>query len=162
MTDLELRVAPTLTGPKSSTLTFPLISVMNGAERAFGARLEVTLPAEVTLVSVSASNAICSGSRVVTCDFSELDPLTTATVALNVRGTVTGIFRSSLELTASNDSNAANDSRDVAIEIAGGDPAGVEGSKSGGGGSMEWLALALLGALVWRRMAALRFARISS
>jgi hypothetical protein len=27
MTDLELRVAPTLTGPKSSTLTFPLISV---------------------------------------------------------------------------------------------------------------------------------------
>jgi hypothetical protein len=45
----------------------------------------VTLPAEVTLVSVSASNAICSGSRVVTCDFAELDPLATATVALNVR-----------------------------------------------------------------------------
>ena len=61
MTDLELRVATTLAGPKSSTLTFPLISVINGAEKAFGARLEVTLPAEVTLVSVSASNATCSG-----------------------------------------------------------------------------------------------------
>jgi hypothetical protein len=161
MTDLELRVAPTLSGPKSSTLTFPLISVMNGAEKAFGARLEVTLPAEVTLVSVSASSAICSGSRVVTCDFSELDPLAVATVALSVRGTVTGNFLSSLKLTASNDNNAANDSREVNVQIAGGDPAAVSGEKSGGG-SMEWLALMLLGALVWRRMAAFRFARISN
>jgi hypothetical protein len=161
MTDLELRVAPTMSGPRSSTLSFPLISVLNGAEKAFGAQLEVTLPAEVTLISVSASNAICSGTRVVTCDFSDLDPLVTATVALSVRGATTGNFLSKLKLTASNDNNAANDSRDVAIEIAGGDPAGVdEGSKSGGGGSMEWLALALLGALVWRRMAALRCARI--
>jgi hypothetical protein len=153
MTDLELRVAPTLSGPISSTLSFPLISVLNGAEKAYGARLEVALPAEVTLVNVSASNAICSGTRVVTCEFAELDPLATATVALSVRGASTGNFLSSLKLTASNDNNAANDSREVAIEIAGGQPAGAsEGSKSGGGGgSMEWLGLALLGALVWRR-----------
>ena len=65
MTDLELRVATTFAGPKSSTLTFPLISVINGAEKAFGARLAVTLPAEVTLVSVSASNATCSGTSVL-------------------------------------------------------------------------------------------------
>jgi len=154
MTDLELRVAPTLSGPKSSTLTFPLISVMNGAEKAFGARLEVTLPAEITLVSVSASSAICSGTRVVTCDFSELDPLATATVALSVRGTVTGNFLSSLKLTASNDNNVANDSGEVSVQIAGGDPAAVNGGeKSSGGGSMEWLGLLLLGALVWRRNA---------
>jgi hypothetical protein len=152
MTDLELSVAPMLSGPKSSTLTFPLISVMNGAEKAFGARLEVTLPAEVTLVNVSASNAICSGSRVVTCDFSELDALATATVALSVRGTAAGSFLSSLELTATNDNNATNDTGQVRVQIAGGDPAAVSGSeKSGGGGSLEWLALMLLGALVWRR-----------
>jgi hypothetical protein len=163
MTDLELRVAPTLSGPRSSTLSFPLISVLNGAEKAFDTRLEVTLPAEVTLVSVSASNAICSGTSVVTCDFAELDPLATATVALSVRGATAGTFLSKLKLTASNDNNASNDSREVAVEIAGGEPAGVdEGRKAGGGGSMEWLALALLGALVWRRMAALRFARISN
>jgi len=164
MTDLELRVASTLTGPKSSTLAFPLISVVNGAEKAYGARLEVTLPVEVTLVTVSASNAICSGTRVVTCEFVELDPLATTTVALSVRGSATGNFLSTLKLTASNDNNAANDAREVAVDIAGGEPAGAsEGSKSGGGGgSMEWLALALLGALVWRRMAALRVARVSN
>jgi len=151
MTDLELRVATTLAGPKSSTLTFPLISVLNGAEKAFGARLEVTLPAEVTLVSVSASNATCSGTRVLSCDFTELDPLATATVSLNVRGTATGNFVSALKLTASNDNNLANDNRDVAVEIAGGDPAAVSDGGGGGGGRMEWLALLLLGALVWRR-----------
>jgi hypothetical protein len=160
MTDLELRVAPTLSGPKTSTLAFPLISVMNGAEKAFGARLEVTLPAEITLVSVSASSAICSGNRVVTCDFSELDPLATATVALTVRATVTGNFLSSLKLTASNDNNVANDSGEVSVQIAGGDPAAVSDNKKSGGGSLEWLGLMLLGALVWRRMAALRLARI--
>jgi hypothetical protein len=155
MTDLELRVATTLAGPKSSTLTFPLISVINGAEKAFGARLEVTLPAEVTLVSMSASNATCSGTRVLSCDFTELEPLATATVALSVRASTTGNFVSALKLTASNDNNPANDNRDVSVEIAGGDPAAVSGGGSGGGGGggrMEWLALALLGALVWRRM----------
>jgi len=152
MTDLELRVAPTLTGPKASAITFPLISVVNGAEKAFGARLEVTLPAEVTLESVSASNATCSGNRVLVCDFTELEPLATSTVSLAVRGTTTGNFTSSLKLTASNDNNAANDNRAVAVEIAGGDPAAVSGGGSGGGGGrMEWLALLLLGAMVWRR-----------
>jgi hypothetical protein len=155
MTDLELRVAPTLAGPKASALTFPLISVFNGAEKAFGARLEVTLPAELTLVSVSASNATCSGSRVLICDFAELDALATSTVSLSVRGTSTGHFTSSLKLTASNDSNSANDSRDVAIDIAGGDPAAAVsgGGSGGGGGRMEWMALVLLGALVWFRAA---------
>jgi hypothetical protein len=152
MTDLELRVAPALAGPKSSTLTFPLISVINGAEKAFGTKLEVTLPAEVTLVGVSASNAACSGTRVLRCDFTDLEPLATATVSLSVRGTVTGNFASTLKLTASNDNNAANDNRDVAVEIAGGDPAAVsESGGRGGGGRMEWLALLLLGALVWYR-----------
>ena len=162
MTDLELRVATTLAGPKSSTLTFPLISVINGAEKAFGARLEVTLPAEVTLVSVSASNATCSGTRVLRCDFTELDPLATATVSLSVRGTATGNFVSALKLTASNDNNAANDNRDVAVEIAGGDPAAVSGGGSGGsggGGRMEWLALILLLSLVLRRSLQMRAAR---
>ena len=146
----------------TSTLTFPLISVINGAEKAFGARLEVTLPAELTLVSMSASNATCSGTRVLSCDFTELDPLATATVSLNVRGTATGNFVSALKLTASNDNNPANDNSDVAVEIAGGDPAAVSGGGSGGsggGGRMEWLALILLLSLVLRRCLQVRAAR---
>jgi len=152
MTDLELRVATTLAGPKSSTLAFPLISVINGAEKAFGTRLEVTLPEEVTLVSVSASNATCSGTRVLSCDFTELEALATATVSLNVRGSANGNFVSSLKLSASNDDNSANDNRDVSIDIAGGNAATVNGGGGGGGGGrMEWIALALLGAMAWRR-----------
>jgi uncharacterized protein DUF11 len=164
MTDLELRVAPTLAGPKSSTLSFPLISVINGAEKAYGARLEVTLPPQVALVSMSASNATCSGTRVLSCEFGELDALATATVSLSVRATDTGSFTSALKLTASNDNNSANDNRDVAVDIAGGDPAAATGSGGGGGGGgrMEWLALALLGAMVWRRMSSRRLACASN
>ena len=91
-----------------------------------------------------------AASRVLSCDFTELDPLATATVSLSVRGTSTGNFVSALKLTASNDNNAANDNRDVAVEIAGGDPAAVSGGGGGGGGGrMEWLALCA-GAMVAR------------
>ena len=72
-TDLELRVGGSVGGSSRRTLDFPPISVVNGAEKAFGARLEVTLPAEVSLVSVSAANAICSGTTVLRCDFDELE-----------------------------------------------------------------------------------------
>jgi MYXO-CTERM domain-containing protein len=136
-----------LSGAKSSTLSFPLISVINGGDKAFGARLEVTLPSQVALVGVSASNATCSGSTVLRCDFSELDAGVIATVALTVRATVSGNFASSLKLTASNDSNSANDSREVALAISSGEPAEARVGKSGGGRIEFWM-LALLGALV--------------
>ena len=118
-TDLELRVDGSLAGSPSASLSFPLISVVNGAEEAFGARLDVTLPSQVTLVSVSASNATCSGTSVLRCDFTDLAPGATATVALIVRARATGSFVSTLKLSASNDSNPANDTREVNVEIAG-------------------------------------------
>jgi hypothetical protein len=157
-TDLELRVDPSVSGPKSSTLSFPLISVVNGAEKAFGARLEVTLPAEVTLLSVSASNAACSGTSVLRCDFTDLDAGAVATVGLTVRASANGNFVSSLKLTATNDDNPGNDSREVALAISGGDPSAVIAPKSGGGRVEFWM-LALLASLVaarsWPRRARL-------
>jgi hypothetical protein len=150
-TDLELRVEPTVSGARSSTLNFPLISVVNGGDKAFGARLEVTLPSEVALVGVSASNATCSGSTELRCDFSELDAGAIATVALTVRASVSGSFVSSLKLTASNDSNPANDSREVALAISGGDSAAAAVGKSGGGRIEFWM-LALLASLVVARL----------
>jgi hypothetical protein len=159
LTDLELRVAATLSGPVSGTLDFPLISVINGVEKAYGARLEVTLPAQLTLVNMSASNATCSGTRVLTCDFTTLDPMSSSTVALTVRGTATGSYVGAVRLSASNDSNAANDNRDVTVEITGATPAAVSGgSAGGGGGRMEWLALLLLAALVLRKWGQTPFA----
>jgi hypothetical protein len=149
-TDLELRVEPSVSGPRSNTLSFPLISVVNGADKAFGTRLEVTLPAEVTVLSVSASNATCSGTSVLRCDFTDLDAGAIATVGLTVRASANGNFVSSLKLTAANDDNPANDSRDVALAISGGDTAGVAGKRSGGG-RVEFCMLVLLASLVIAR-----------
>jgi hypothetical protein len=151
-TDLELRVDPTLAGARSAALSFPLISVVNGIDKAFGARLDVTLPAQVTLVSVSASNATCSGTSVLRCDFTELEPGAIATVALTVRASANGNFVSAVRLSASNDINPANDARDVAVQISGVEVAAAStGSGKGGGGRLEFGMLGLLAILAARR-----------
>ena len=145
-TDLELRVAPAANGTSGATFDFPAINLVNGAEKAFGTRLEVTLPAEVTLVSMSASNAICSGSTVLRCDFDEIQPNETATVNLTVRAGQRGTHMSSLKISSANDTNPANDSREVAFEITGSSGTAAANSKGGGGGSFEWLTLLMLAA----------------
>jgi hypothetical protein len=150
-TDLELRVAASVGGSAGSTLDFPPISVVNGAGKAVGTRLEVTLPAEVTLVSISAANAICSGTTVLRCDFADLEANSTSTVNLTVRPAAGGSYSSALKLTSMNDTNPANDSRNVAFSISAGGPGGgVAAAKtSGGGGSFEWLGLLLLALIKW-------------
>jgi hypothetical protein len=150
VTDLELRVGASVGGPAMTTLSFPQIKVINGEEMAVDARLEITLPAQVSLVNISASNAICSGSTVLRCDFADLDANSTSTVNLSVRGTSNGRFVSSLKLTSGNDRNSANDARDVEIEISKTSGAPQAQTKSGGGGRMEWFGLALLLLLVIR------------
>jgi len=113
-------------------------------------------------VSVSASNATCSGTSVLRCDFTDLAPGATATVALIVRARVTGSFVSKLKLSANNDSNPANDTREVNLEIVGADvpavPAVSESNAAGhgGGGRIEFWMLGLLALLAVRRSAALR------
>jgi hypothetical protein len=110
----------------------------------------VALPPEVTLVTVSASNASCSGTTVLRCDFTELEALATVTVALTVRASAAGSYVSSLKLSATNDFNAANDSRAVAIEIAGSGAAQASASRGGGGRLESWM-LGLLALLAARR-----------
>ena len=158
-TDLELRVGASVGGPKMTTLSFPQINIVNGDEMAVNARLEITLPPQVSLVSISASNAICSGSAVLRCDFADLDANSTSTVNLTVRGTSNGSFVSSLKLSSSNDRNTANDARDVAIEISNSSGAPQAQTKSGGGGRMEWFGLALLLLLVVKKKGTFRITR---
>jgi reprolysin (M12B) family zinc metalloprotease/uncharacterized protein DUF11 len=157
-TDLELRAGGSLVGSMSTNLSFPLISVVNGTDRAFGTRLEVTLPSQISVVSVSASNATCSGTSVLRCDFTDLDPGAIATVALSVRASANGNFVSTLRLTADNDNNPANDAREVTAEISGGNIAAVNDTSgdrggSGGGGRLEFWMLGLLALLAIRRYA---------
>jgi hypothetical protein len=152
MTDLELRVGAPVSGVRNSTVSLPEITVINGDDRAFGARLEVTLPSGVTLANVSAANAICSGTTVLRCDFSALDARSSSTVSVSVHADATGSFTAGLRISAVNDGNPANDTKDAALQIS--EPvnaAQTAGSGKGGGGRFEWLALALLGLVVVRR-----------
>lgn len=153
-TDLELRVAAAASGAAGSTFAFPAISLVNGSSAAVGTRLEVNLPAEVTLVSLSATDAICSGSSQLRCDFAELDANSTAIVNITVRGS-SGKYLSTVRLVSLNDTNPANDSGQVALDITASQvapPPAASGGGSGGGGRLEWLLLAACAALVGRRM----------
>jgi hypothetical protein len=150
-TDLELRVKSTLDGTRSTSLSFPTIQVVNGANRAMAPRLEINLPAEVEVISVSASNAICSGAGTVRCDFDTLDPLSTSTVNLTVRANAQGKFTSSLRISSVNDTNAANDTGEVSLTISNTTAAASEGGSKGGGGRIEWLMLAALAVFAWRK-----------
>lgn len=151
MTDLDLRVGAPVSGYRNTTVALPEITVVNGNDKAIGARLEVTLPAGVTLSTVSAANAICSGTTVLACDFSELDAGSTSTVNVSVRATETGAFTATLKLTAANDSNPANDSKGAALQITEAANAAQTANGKGGGGRFEWLALAILALVVVRR-----------
>ena len=157
VTDLELRVAGGVTGPRSTLLSFPTIELINGGSKAMTPRLEVTLPTGVTVAEVSASDGICSGDTTLRCDFDTLDPFARASVSLSVRGSIDGSYISNVKVIVANDTNPANDSRDVAVEISGATVAASNASgRSGGGGRMEWLALTLLALLVWHKVGGLR------
>jgi MYXO-CTERM domain-containing protein len=56
-----------------------------------------------------------------------------------------------LRLSASNDMNPANDSRDVAVQISGAAVASASAPGGGGGGRIEFWMLGLLAALAVRR-----------
>jgi hypothetical protein len=155
-TDLELRVGAATGATPGVIFSFPAISVVNGSERAVGAKLEVTLPAGVVLVDVSAANAICSGDSVLRCDFGDLDAHSTSTVNLNLRASARGSYVSALKLTSVNDTNPANDTSEVTLSISGGGAVAESQESGGGGGSLEWLSLALLLLLARNRLAPVR------
>jgi hypothetical protein len=128
---------------------------VNGSGKAYSPRVEITLPPEVTLVEVSAGNALCSGTTLLRCDFNTLEPNTVASLALSVRASAAGNFTSQVRLSALNDGNAANNARDVTLDISASSPAvtdgnGSTGKSSGGGGRFEWLALLFLAMMAGR------------
>ncbi len=153
ITDIELRAGASVTGVAGDTLDFPTITLVNGEQRAFGARLEIVLPAQLTLVSLSAGSALCSGTQTLRCDFADLEPDSLTTVSLTVRASATGTFATSLRAHATNDGNPANDTRDITVAV--GDTPAVAtrtADSPGGGGSFEWLGLLYLAAMTWVRM----------
>jgi hypothetical protein len=146
-TDLELRsAAGSVSGTSGATFDLPAITVHNHGVAAFGVRVDVTLPTGVTLVGISASSAICAGTGVVRCDFDALEAGATTTLVVSVRADSAGSFRGTIRVSASNDTNAVNDTREFAIEVAAvtSTSTASPAKAKGGGGAMEWLGLALL------------------
>jgi Reprolysin (M12B) family zinc metalloprotease/Domain of unknown function DUF11 len=146
-TDVELRVDAAIGGIRGAMLNLPPISIVNGGNRAIGTRLEIKLPAEVALVSVSAANALCSGTTELRCDFATLEANSTSTVNISVRPGAGGSYLGALKLSTVNDNNPANDARELRFEIS--DSPAPAPAKGGGGGSFEWLSLLLLALLKW-------------
>jgi hypothetical protein len=157
-TDLELRVAGNVGGARATSLAFPVIQLVNGAHKALTPRLEVTLPEGMSIADVSASEGICTGTTILRCDFATLEPFAEASVSLNVRTSVDGNFTAKVRVVAANDSNSANDARDVTMAISGAAVSASNGPQ-GGGGRVEWLALAFLALLLLRKPALLAVLR---
>jgi hypothetical protein len=149
-TDLAVTVEGAVAGPRATALDFPIIQLTNGANRALTPRLEVTLPAGVTVDDVSASEGICSGTSTLRCDFATLEPFARASVSLKIRASANGSFMSNVKVSVVNDVNPANDARDVAMEISGSNVQASSGPDGkGGGGRVEWFLLAVLALTKW-------------
>jgi uncharacterized repeat protein (TIGR01451 family) len=112
------------------------------------AQLNVTLPAGLTLQSVSADAIACAQSGLaVSCSPSALATNATATVRLALRGTTAGMAMLTARISSSlADSQASNDNAQVSITVNNvPQPPVSNGSSSGGGGSgVELLVAALL------------------
>jgi hypothetical protein len=149
-TDVSLRVGTAASGSGFALLTFPTIELVNGSHEAIRPRLEVTLPSQLSVADVSAADAVCSGTSTLVCEFENLEAARTATVSLSLRASGPGRFTSTVRISAANDNNPANDSREVVVEVGDSQslasPAPSEAK--GGGGRFEWLTLLLL-ALKW-------------
>ena len=165
LTDLTLSVGSvSMSGVNGSRVRFPLITVTNGSATAVNVRVNIPLPAFVSLDSVS-SSAMCSGSGTLQCSWSNLAAGGSATIDLQLLGTGVGSFTSNVLLSADNDSTAGNNTSAVAVSFtaptsgggssSGGAPSSG-GGKKGGGGSLGWLSLAALALIRSRRFPMIR------
>ena len=109
---------------------FPLISVVNGA-RKLRAQLDVTLPSQVTLVSVGVECHLQRHQR-VRCDFKDRRRALPRPWRSSCAPRSRAVSSALLKLPPANDSNPANDTREVSIEIAGATPAAVSESTAAG------------------------------
>jgi hypothetical protein len=175
MSDLQLTVAQaSVTGTNGTSLQFPRITVNNGASTSRDVTVDIPVPPFATMRTLSVTSGICTGTTTVRCTFWGIAPNNSVTIDLALDATATGTFTSDLVLNAINDSTAGNNTTSVAVTVnapsssssssssgGGGSSSsssggtstggGSSGGGGGGGGRFEWLALALLGALVWRR-----------
>ncbi len=159
--DLQVSVASGAVAAHTGTnFAYPRITLRRLGPMLNG-RVEISLPAFVTVVSVSSNAGICSGTTLLQCElpvtWAAIDPLI---IDLSLSATGTGSFASTVRVRAENDIDASNDEAGVAMSVthpappsggssSGGGSSGGAGKK--GGGALEWLSLGVLGLALYRR-----------
>jgi hypothetical protein len=181
--DLQLQLAQTsVTATNGTALQFPRITVNNGAATSRDVSVSIPLPTFVSVGSVSTPNGgVCTGTTTLNCLFFGIAPNNSMVIDIALGATAVGTFTSNVTISAINDSTANNNSASVVVTVnapsssssSGGSSSSSGGGSSsssggggssssggGGGGRFEWLALAMLGALVViRQRRGLRSAR---
>jgi hypothetical protein len=154
--DASIQVtSPTLNATVGTALVASYMVRATGDDASANVTTTVSLPANLTLQSISANGGTCtSGAGTATCNLGSLAAGDSRQVDLNVTATASGTLALSLSVDSSNDPNAANDSGTITINASttGAPPAtpptgGTDSSGGGGGGRLDLALLALLGAL---------------
>jgi hypothetical protein len=106
---------------------------------------------------VQSNGFICTGTANLQCTLFALSPNDSREIVIDMNPVTSGTFTSDIELRAYNDSTPGNNAASIVLTVSpppssGGSSGGSSGKKSGGGGgSLEWLGLAMLGAMVMKR-----------
>jgi hypothetical protein len=158
MSDVSVQLAATTVSTRvNTTVALPRITVRSGAKDTHGIVVKIPLPSFVTARDIS-SGWMCSGTTTIECTVSSLQAGAETSFDISLFASQTGTFTSKVEVSAANDSNAGNNSADIAITVnavtapPSNPPAGGGGGGGGGGGRLEWLGLAVLTLLAARRI----------
>jgi len=155
--------ATSVTGTVGTPLTLPTIRLRHTGPLANGT-FQLTLPAGVTISSLSGTLSPCSGTTVLRCYLSEFwDENQELTLVATLDVPTASTFNVVLRAIADNDFNAPNGESSIAVTVnavapppppppppSGGGGGGSTGG-GGGGGRFDWLALVMLGLLAARR-----------
>jgi hypothetical protein len=163
-TDLAIATAThSATATVGGTLAFPQITITNGASSAFEPLVEITIPSFLSIGTISASNAICTGTSLLQCRYGTLAPGASVTITLSLNALAVGSQSVPVRVTSSSDNNSSNDAIAVDLTVSSAavtppvtPPAPSPSGGGGGGGRFEWLALGFLALLSANRTRRLR------
>ena len=158
--DASIEVATaTLTATVGTPLVASFMVHASGDDASANVNVTVSLPASLTIQSVSANGGTCtSGAGTASCSLGTLAAGDSRQVDLNVTPTEAGALALNLSVDSSNDPNSANDTGTITINASSTTPTPpppvtppasggtVSSSGGGGGGSMDLTMLAMLGA----------------
>jgi uncharacterized repeat protein (TIGR01451 family) len=95
------------------------ITIANGGPaQALGVEVTDVLPAGLSLVTLSSSQGVCSGSNTITCELGELATGSSVTINLSVTASTEGTYINTASVTSqTSDSNLANNSATVTTTV---------------------------------------------